>query len=57
MLVSFCCGKVVVVAHSEDCSYYVCSKCKLPTDPKTWVDKRRAAKGKNDADIQPEVDG
>ncbi len=31
-MVSKCCRAAYFAHHGEDCSYYVCAKCQLPTD-------------------------
>lgn len=48
MLVSVCCSASVMVEHTEDCAFYVCCKCKCPTDGRCSL----LLEGRDDADIQ-----
>lgn len=54
MLVSVCCSDHVTVQTTEDCSYYICVKCKMPADGRCSLS---LSEGLQDADIQQKVVG
>lgn len=51
MLVSVCCEEHVTVEHTEDCSFYVCIKCRLPADGRRVLESEGVAS----AVIQPAI--
>lgn len=53
MLVSTCCDEHVTVQHTEDCSFYVCIKCRLPADGRRLMKTTEI----EDATVQSKIAG
>jgi len=51
MLVSNCCNQAVTVESNNECSYYICTKCRRPTDGRCSF----SLGDSEDANIQSEI--